>query len=159
MKEVKIGNQTWTAENLNVNDGGEGIYINPKNGETYYTYEAAMRVAKSIEGWHLPSKEEWEILFNSVGGTSIAGTKLKSTIGWKDNGNGSDSYGFSALAAGYYFGIGDYFYNEGKFAYFWSSTEDLSYLAYSLNLNYSNEGANMFNISKYYGFSVRLIKD
>ena len=159
MKEVKIGNQTWMAENLNINDGGEGIYVNPKNGETYYTWEAAMRVAKSIKGWHLPSKKEWEILFTEVGGTFIAGGKLKSTSGWKDNGNGSDSYGFSALAAGYYFGYGCYFGGEGKDAYFWFSTEFDSDLAFSLRLNYLYELAYVSYANKVNGFSVRLIKD
>ena len=159
MKEVKIGNQTWMAENLNINDGGEGIYVKPKNGETYYTYEAAMRVAKSIEGWHLPSKKEWETLFTAVGGTFIAGDKLKSTSGWEDNGNGSDSYGFSALAAGYYNGFWCHFVSESKVAYFWSSTKDDSGNAYYLNLYYGSEVDGVYGSPKYYGFTVRLIKD
>ena len=159
MKEVKIGNQTWMAENLNINDGGEGIYVNPKNGETYYTWEAAMRVAKNVEGWHLPSNDEWKTLINAIGGTYTAGTKLKSNSGWKDNGNGSDFYGFSALAAGYYYGDYDYFGGEGKYADFWSSTEDNSYCAYSLGLHYNDENANVNGNNKCDGFSVRLIKD
>ena len=161
MKEVKIGNQTWMAENLNINDGGEGIFVNPKNGETYYTWEAAMRVAKSIEGWHLPSNDEWETLFNAVGGTSTAGTKLKSTSGWEDGVNSTDSYGFSALAAGYYNGFLCRFVSEGKNTYFWSSTESDSDYVYVLYLLCSYEDANMSRGSDKwdYGFSVRLIKD
>lgn len=31
MKTIKIGNQEWTAENLNIADGQEGIYFNESN--------------------------------------------------------------------------------------------------------------------------------
>ena len=158
MEEVKIGNQTWMSKNLDINDGGEGIYINPENGETYYTWEAAMRVAKSIEGWHLPNNDEWETLFTAVGGTFIAGTKLKSTSGWEDNGNGSDSYGFSALAAGYRYYDGD-FYSVGNYALFWSSTEDTSLYAYYWYFIYDDDEVRKEPYYKSNGFSVRLIKD
>ena len=33
-------------------------------------------------GWHLPSKKEFESLFKTVGGDSIAGEKLKFTDDW-----------------------------------------------------------------------------
>lgn len=48
-------------------------------------------------GWHLPSVEEYETLFDFVGGASVAGEKLKSTSGWNGVGNGTDAYGFNAL--------------------------------------------------------------
>ena len=79
-------------------------------------------------GWHLPSDAEWETLFTAVGGTTVAGTKLKSKSGWYNNGNGMDTYGFSVLPAG----IRDGSYRTaGKGANFWSSTENSSSYAYS----------------------------
>ena len=84
------------------------------------------------EGWHLPSQSEWETLIDSVGGEYRAGMVLKSRNGWKDDGYGSDVYGFSALPAGksdlsFYSYVDEEFYkvyfnDEGKETHFWTST-------------------------------------
>ena len=74
-KTAKIGDHVWMAENLAIDDGGEGII--KKNGETYYTWRAANRIADSIPGWHLPSNNEWATLIDNAGGTFYAGDELK----------------------------------------------------------------------------------
>ena len=87
---------------------------------------------------------------------------LKSTEGWNDydgtSGNGTDTYSFSALPAGDRNFNGDYYY-EGDYADFWSSTEDDSDLAYYMYLGYSIDDAYLDYLYKYYGFSVRCVKD
>ncbi len=113
-------------------------------------------------GWHLPRDAEWKTLYTNVGGTSTAGSLLKSTSGWNDykgkSGNGTDKYGFSVLPAGYRYN-GDFF-NRGNYADFWSSTE------YEYNSNYAwyqdfyyggdvDRGVN----NKLNGYSVRCLKD
>ena len=85
------------------------------------------------EGWHLPSTNEWEQLFEEVGGRAKAITALRT----KD-GIGTDDYGFNIIDAGYYFGgFGelDYEYNS---AYFWTSTDydEFSYRKYGNGLSY-----------------------
>ena len=114
------------------------------------------------EGWHLPDTKEWETLFSAVGGKSTAGTALKSTSGWYEDegesGNGTDSFGFSALPAGYGDYTGFYLY-EGKDAYFWSSTERISDFAYNMYLYNYGDYAGLYNYNKSYGFSVRCLKD
>jgi len=72
------------------------------------------------EGWHLPTKAEFETLFTAVGGQSTAGKVLKSTSGWKSN--GSDAFAFSALPAGSRGAVGSYDYEGGR-TFFWISTE------------------------------------
>lgn len=62
---VKIGDQVWTARNLDIDDGGEGIYH--LNGETYYTWDAAVRVCGKLNGWHLPTNKEWDKLIKTCG--------------------------------------------------------------------------------------------
>lgn len=155
-KVVKIGNQVWLAENLNVEMEGSFCYADkPENCKKYgrlYTWDAAMKACPS--GWHLPSKAEFETLFNDVGGKSTAGAKLKSTNGWNE-GAGADSYGFTALPAGRKYN-GNY-YNEGGGADFWSSTVYHSYSAYFAYLGSGRQGVGTANNS--YGFSVRCIKD
>ena len=112
------------------------------------------------EGWHLPDTTEWNALFDAVGGKETAGIMLKSTEGWDDNGNGSDTYFFSALPVGRRDINGKFDdEDEGGSAAFWSSTEDNSFHAYGMFLYYNYDNASLYNDGKYHGLSVRCLKD
>ncbi|SIN85260.1 fibrobacter succinogenes major paralogous domain-containing protein [Fibrobacter sp. UWB11] len=119
------------------------------------------------EGWHLPTKVEFEALFIAVGGTQEAekewlwndvGKMLKSTSGWYNSRNGTDAYAFSALPAGSrsHRGLFDDF---GYYASFWSSTEFDSECVYLMDLYYYDDFANLHAINKDYAYSVRCVKD
>lgn len=159
--EITIGTQTWKNVNMAIDDGQGGIYTQTVNygqgdvTEYYYTWAAAVRVANSISGWHLPTGDEWDTLANTIG-PSTAGTKLKSTYGW-ESGNGTDDYGFAVFPAGYrYSGSITGLRDSG---YFWTSTEVSSNRA---SYRYFYTGATMNSNprdKKSYAFSVRLIKD
>lgn len=95
---VVIGTQTWKNSNLAIDDGQGGIEI--RDGIYYYSYDAAVRVASSVDGYHLPSKDEVTTLLNYVGSTSEERFyALASRSGWYVNGN--DTYGFNATPAYY----------------------------------------------------------
>jgi len=106
-KTVKIGKQTWMAENLNYNANDSKCYGNnidncDKYGRLYNWYTANRACPK---GWHLPKKEEWQALVDFAGGDKIAGLRLKAKKDWNSShnkklGNGTDSYGFAALPGG-----------------------------------------------------------
>lgn len=159
-RTVKIGNQVWMAENLNHKIRNSGCYGNKDaNCEKYgrlYTWSAASKICP--EGWHLPSKIEIESLFNSVGGKSNAGKNLKTKIGWDKNGNGVDTYGFSALPAGGKNPKGKYSL-ENLGTNFWSSTEGSNDKAASMYLIYYAESAFLGLDDKKNAFSVRCVKD
>jgi len=160
-KTVTIGTQTWMAQNLNYETANSFCYNDSaKYCEKYgrlYTWAAANTACPS--GWHLPTNAEFETLFTAVGGSSTAGTKLKSTSGWNSSGNGTDDYSFSALPAGRRNDSGGYNF-EGDDAYFWSSTEDGSYYAFNMYLGYDYDYAGLRNYDfKNSGFSVRCVKD
>ena len=98
--------EVWMAQNLNYKTNDSRCYGNEAaNCETYgslYFWEEAVSVCP--KGWHLPSKSEWEALVVAVDGSitqytspNTAGTKLKSTSGWNNDGNGTDDYGFSVM--------------------------------------------------------------
>ena len=156
-KTVVIGSQTWMAQNLNYVRAGSYCYIDASfycaEYGRLYTWNAARTACPS--GWHLPSKDEFEMLFSAVGGQSIAGKMLKST-----SVNGTDAYSFSALLAGIRFN-GGYFTDMGHYAHFWSSTEYKydNNNAYNMYLRNSEDNAHLPNYSKDSGFSVRCVKD
>ncbi|SHK77216.1 major paralogous domain-containing protein [Fibrobacter sp. UWH5] len=110
-------------------------------------------------GWHLPTYDEWETLFKAVGGSSAAGKALKSGSGWYSNGNGTDTYGFSALPAGNR-NYGGGFSDAGNGAFFWSAGEEsYSLYAYSMFLYYIYEYAYMYHNDKSNGISVRCLQN
>ncbi|WP_290728222.1 MULTISPECIES: fibrobacter succinogenes major paralogous domain-containing protein [unclassified Fibrobacter] len=162
-KVIKIGKQVWMAQNLNVRTEDSWCYDdNPANCEKYgrlYTWDAAAKACP--EGWRLPSKDEWEDLFDAVGGSMSAAKKLKSTYGWKEDdgesGNGTDDFAFTALPAGARDKrVGSF--DEGYITRFWSSTEISADLLYNMGL--SNSGsADLGSNGKSFGISVRCIFD
>ncbi len=181
-KTVKIGDQVWMAQNLNYEIAGSRCYKDPYCASfgRFYTWAAAMDSVAGFSDygkgcgenltcsptypvrgicpshWHLPSKDEWDILIKIVGGVSAAGKKLRTTAGWLFQENGSDAYSFSALPVGY--STHGSFDNYGYSADFWSSTENGPSAAYAMRLVYGDE-ARLFNHFKYYEVPVRCVKD
>ena len=163
-KTVKIGTQTWMAENLNYDTKGSKCYDNkPANCEKYgRLYNWATAKSACPKGWHLPSDEEWQGLVDFVGGDRLAGTYLKAKSGWNDNGgvsgNGTDNYGFSALPGG--FGnSGGYFGIVGESGSWWSATEGNASLAYGRDMGYGYAAAVSGDNDKSNLYSVRCLKD
>lgn len=186
-KTVKIGNQWWMAENLKVTHYRNGdripkvtdntewdlhsadaycVYDNNKiNADTYgylYTWYA-VNDKRNIapEGWHVPTKYEWQILKDYLGGRDIAGSKLKETdtTHWESPNEGAtNESGFTALPGGYRTYDG-YFRNIGRQVYFWSSTDYLIYWADSEHLRNTWSEAFYHGSSKQCGYAVRLIRD
>lgn len=153
-KTTTIGSQVWMAENLDIDDGGEGIRHN--DGHTYYTWEAAMRIASTLEGWHLPTKAEFEKLLRYCGGWKSAGPRLKSRQGWADGGNGSDFYRFTAIPAGQY--PAPRWMEKGTVTYFWSSSENGKNYSFAMELVAHEDSVFIAGDRNDDGLSVRLLK-
>jgi len=159
-KTVQIGKQIWMAENLAYATAGSKCYENSesncqKYGRLYHWYDAMYVCPK---GWHLPSKEEWDILVDFVGGKETAGEKLKAKNGWNEKGNGTNKFNFAALPGGY--GKSDnYFSNIGNNGYWWSSTEETNANASFRVMGYNYEYVNWYYYSKFILHSVRCMKD
>ena len=125
---VSIGNQCWAKTNLNVSKFSNGEQIpeitsnfqwastsspgwcyyenSSENGLIYgklynhYAINDPRNIAP--EGWRVPSAEDWEELFEYLGGVDIAGKHMK-VSGEGDfgtNNTGTNSSGFSALPGG-----------------------------------------------------------
>jgi len=167
-KTVKIGNQVWMAENINIDIESNGLNGNCYENEQancrkygrLYDFETANSLCPS--GWHLPSDEDWQTLVDFAGGKEIAGKKLKAKHGWNENGNGTDEFGFSALPGGYAPQGGDYelpYINIGVSGGWWSSSEG----EYSLRNYWSidhNKDEVYQGVGEYWSvFSVRCVKE
>jgi uncharacterized protein (TIGR02145 family) len=165
-KKVKINTQTWMAENLNyaINESKchNNDTVNCTKYGSFYTWEAAISACPA--GYHLPSDDEWITLENSVGGSSTAGTKLKSTNGWNNynrkSGNGTDEYGFSALPGGigHIYGINAIFANDGNIGGWWSATKSKSNLLNRF-MAAGNESVYMAPMMNKILLSVRCVQD
>ena len=160
-KTVKIGGQTWTAENMNVKTGTSWCYDDDesnckKYGRLYAWSTAAKMVCPS--GWHLPSRQEWDNLTKAAGGEKTAGKKLKARSSWNNNGNGTDSFGFSALSGGFRTSDDD-FSGIGEYGYWWTTEENDSGDAYGRLMYDVNGYLFEFNGNKSTGLSVRCVAD
>jgi uncharacterized protein (TIGR02145 family) len=182
---VKIGEQTWMAENLNyateTSVCPDGDSRNCKRLGRLYTWAEAKTVCP--EGWRLPTKADFEALVNAASGDAAqfhngnsdavsnkVGAALKSRDGWFKKGNGSDEFGFNALPAGYRGAvlktddgtvIGGKFDGIGGYAYFWSADEDAENPesnAFYLFLSFSSDAASLNSFAKEDYRSVRCVR-
>lgn len=161
---IKIGTQTWFAENLAFKTSSESwAYNNDVSYIEKYGYLYTFEVAKNAcpSGWHLPSDIEWSILIDFLGGENIAGGKMKETdtTHWiSPNIGATNESGFTALPAGDR-NIFDMYLNFGMSTFYWSSTRFKSSYAWGCRLYYDNTKAIRYNDYCTYGHSVRCIKD
>jgi uncharacterized protein (TIGR02145 family) len=179
---VTIGNQIWLKENLKSRHYFDGTEIpdvlaynnSDSLAQLYgllYTWDAAMKGTTNpgTQGvcpceWHLPTSDEWIELENFLGGSSVAGGKMKDTITgyWKDPNTGAtNSSGFSALPAGEF----DAYYNPNVFrllneyAVFWTSTQVSNLKARERYLAYNSSASSIYDWFKVMKYSIRCVKN
>jgi uncharacterized protein (TIGR02145 family) len=186
-KTVVIGNQTWMAENLNVDRFRNGDLIpeaktneewetrkekkaawcyynnDTKNGSKYgklYNWHAVNdNRGLAPEGWHIPSPDEWEMLFSFLGGDSIAGDKIRSVF--CTNKIRRIFRANIVLYGGYRCEYSGTFKGKDYGNYWWSSTDFNPFPAYcQLGIVGSKTRCKpSIGVSKNYGMSVLCIKD
>ncbi len=192
-KTVIIGNQTWMAENLKVtkysngepipnikeadkwrqqiNDGAYCWYDNNiSNKEIFgalYNWYAVSQLSPDKRlapaGWHIPSKEEWQILIDFIGGAEVGGGKLKET-GIKHwvllNEGATDDYGFNAQPSGIRFiGIGTKFTDINIVSWWWASSNRSLFKSDYVSISNRVASISISEINPCNGFAVRCIKD
>jgi uncharacterized protein (TIGR02145 family) len=181
---IQIGNQTWMQENLDVERFRNGDLIpkvsdfeewrksyeneqpawcyyendsilGQKHGKLYNWYAVTDPRGLSPVGFHVPNKDEWEILFNT-----FKDTALTNGIDFWSNDVENDHKGFRAIPSGGRFeeAAVEFFYYLNKEAWWWTTTEMDQHMAFcvSYHVNYDAQ------ISDYYkdtGMSVRCMKD
>jgi len=152
---VKIGDQTWMAENLAMWTMGSWCYEGQeRNCQTYgrlYSWQSSRMACP--DGWHLPTVADWDLLRTATG-ILETGTRLKARKGW----NGADAYGFHALPGGARNGDGTYDVKDSC-ATWWSATTDSPEGTYVYGLITENPSMVTMPVSNRMAFSVRCVKN
>jgi uncharacterized protein (TIGR02145 family) len=184
---IVLGNgQEWMAENLktsifangdiipNVADSAQwnslttGAWVhfdnNSQNENTYGKLYNWYTVIDSRNlcpvGWHVPTNTDWTILTDYLGGSMVAGGKMKSsgTTEWyTPNQDATNESGFSGLPGGRI--GGGLFFSLAYHGFWWSSSEYNSTNAYLRQLHYNAAHCLPNYNPKSCGFSVRCLKD
>ena len=186
---IVIGTQQWMSKNLDVafyRNGdpipqvtdptawaglttGAWCYYNNdpiqgnKYGKLYNWYAVNDPRGLAPQGWHIPSDAEWTTLAITLGGSSVAGGKMKEPglLNWTTPNTGADnSSGWAGLPGGTR-GISGAFFNVTSNGNWWSATGNISTSTHAwCRLLFYNVGSlNKGSTNKLGGFSVRCLRD
>lgn len=113
-------------------------------------------------GWHVATNDEWQTLIKNLGGSGIAGGKLKESGSghWlSPNTGASDSYGFKALPGGERQSFDGAMVSNSYSGWWWSSTPDGTLKARAVSLHFDSNKVLNWQPEKVSGLSVRCVKD
>jgi uncharacterized protein (TIGR02145 family) len=192
-KTIIIGTQEWMAENLNtsiyrngdaiptnLNDsewsattnGAWAYYNNDPSyacpyGKLYNWYTCVDARGLCPVGWHVPSYEEWTVLTDYLGGSSVAGGKMKGTgtlegatgLWYSPNEGATNSSGFSGAPGGGRSFNGVIYGLNGSYGNWWSSSEFDTDSAWHCYLGNGSYLAGRTNGYKRIGYSLRCLRD
>lgn len=181
---VKIGKQSWMAENLRTtryrngdsiahltddnrwSEATGGAWSNYRNlssfdslyGKLYNWYAVNDKRGLCPKGWHVATDADWNYLTELLGGKTAAGA-IKSPRLWDPPNRGAmDKNGFSAFGGGLrnYYGM---FKTLGTFGYYWSSTGTDRGTAWFRKLDCYDAKLGRDDVLKETGFSCRCVMD
>jgi len=146
--------------------GGHNIYIPRKIigihlGLLYNTYAVVDARGIAPSGWSVPTAAQVDAMVTFLGGSSVAGGKLKSTDSkyWDSPNTGADdTYGFDMRGAGARLTDGT-FTGLRKTGYFQTSTIFISPRTWHYRASNTLENLQGLSDNVLYGRSVRLIKN
>ena len=176
----------WMAENLNTGSLNSSIdslayctsdslwklnesphytqYENYSPNETaygkLYNFKAVTAEGLCPDGFHVPSIEEWEELFECLGGPNEAGALLREAnfSFWSpvDNMTSTNESRLTFRPGGFRDEEGK-FYNQRFFGYYWTSSGE-NEEAQMISIHYASDAISEFQISTKSGASVRCMR-
>ena len=188
IKYIDIGQQIWALKNLNTEHFRNGDRIKEAstkeewqrsvnigqpawcysmddalNGQEYgklYNWHAVNDPrGLAPAGWHVPGKNEIDLMVNFLGGVWEASKKMKTSAYWVKNGGGTNSSGFSALPGGCRKISGD-FKGLNFEGFFWTTTlESMEGRAIQYVLSNDKLALQQYQALFGEGCSVRCVRD
>ncbi|PKO98528.1 MAG: hypothetical protein CVU13_10240 [Bacteroidetes bacterium HGW-Bacteroidetes-8] len=194
-KTIQIGTQVWMAENLKTTKYANGNIIgttNPPNqriigelfpkyqwpvngdenntaiyGRLYTWYAATDERGVCPNGWHLPTRNDWQVLVTYLGGTNIADKLMETTtLHWPSRTfQATNSSGFTAIATGGRHGtqqenVNGQFFAFGANTCWWSSNQVSVEGATGVGMAYYIEFIEISDgVFKNSGYCVRCVKN
>jgi uncharacterized protein (TIGR02145 family) len=187
---IGIGTQMWMTENLRtsrLNDGTIIKQVSDNNqwtflhqpGLSWYNNDSIRNIVfgplynfYSVEtkllcpkGWHVPSMQDWDILAKYLGGTDVAGERLKAhyrTLYYYYWNVPTTSFSYppsiSALPGGLRKYSADFALKDSA-AYFWTLNSDNNTIKFSIILKAGSAAVLSGYQSNNDGLSIRCIKD
>ena len=185
---VIISNQVWMTKNLDVSHyrNGDPIpevstgewgslttgawcwYNNDSAtyastyGKLYNWYAVNDPRGLAPEGWHIPTRNEWNVMDTIFYAWFFAGGELKEagTAHWRSPNFGANNIsGFTALPYGIRFEDGIQFFYAGEYGYWWGDASQNLYIADMHILSYIGRQRQLSGRDKNCGLAVRCIKD
>lgn len=109
------------------------------------------------EGWRIPTRQDWEVLINNLGGKALAGGYLKGSTDWNAPNEGViNASKFAAMPSAQYL---DGFDPYGYYAMFATADESNTWTTEVIYVGYQTSEVIFLQNSKTAGISVRLIKE
>lgn len=178
---VKIGNQIWMAENLDLKWEGLpiGSSVSSSHRANYYNNDEAtygwnghkcglLYNSASLseltgllsDGWHIPSVSEWNELIASTQDTSNAALLVSNgNLSWAPSWTGSNMFGFNMIPSGQRYDSGT-FWGSGVNAMFWTnSNRSAIYRNYTSSTSTLDSKFSTLEVSTNAQYSIRLVKD
>ena len=151
------GAQTVYGENGLPTNNGETDDVNNLSmfGRLYNFYAVNDERGLCPSGWYVPSKNDFDEIKNTYGGSSVAGTSLKSSPEDDPSWNGDNYSGFSLVPSGYRVSTGgSAFFNSGIDCWLWDSDGTFSSSTSNGTFFYTGNGTD-----PNYGLAVRCKKE
>lgn len=188
-KTIKIGTQTWMAENLrttkyrdgssipevsdsiawqNLTNGAQCTYNNTQDrviissfGRLYNCYAATDSRNIAPIGWHLPSDAEWAILTDFLGGQYLAGDKIKElgNTHWSNSNTGVTNESGFTALPAGYRNKDSSFKGIRSVVNFWSSSQPNTFYTFGRSIDSNNTGCYGTLNDQRNGFSIRCVKN
>lgn len=188
-KTIKIGEQTWMAENLrtthyrngdlisNITSNSQWVNLQTEAYSAYNNTEDLDELATfgllynwyavsdprnlAPEGWRVATQADWDALISELGGVNVAGSKLKEAgnTHWNPGSSGNNSSGFTALPSGRRQYTDGTFINLNFNGFWWANTANGADFSFYYQLNFDSNTIIAANFLRSAGYAVRCVKE